>query len=160
MTSPRDSASTPCRGCAAGLDRRAFLSAAALAAVLAVLDGCSGLTSPTGFSGSYGGPFTVTLANFSALSAVGGVARVDGGTGAPTALYRSASSTFVALSMVCPHAGYSPIDITSTGFYCPAHGSSFSKSGARTGGPSPSGLASFATTYDAVAGTVTVSRPS
>jgi cytochrome b6-f complex iron-sulfur subunit len=147
-----------CLDCAGGVDRRTFLTAAATAAVLAVLDGCT--TSPGGmFTGSYGGPFTVTVANFSALATVGGVARVDSGTGAPTALYRSDVSTFVALSMICPHAGFAPIDITSSGFTCPAHGSSFSKSGALLGGPAPTGLASFSATYDAVAGTVAINRP-
>lgn len=149
-----------CPGCTRGLDRRTFLSAATMAAVLAALDACSGLTSPGGtFNGSYGGPITVTLANFSALATVGGVARVDGGSGAPTALYRNSASSFVALSMVCPHAGFYPIDITSSGFYCPVHGSSFSKSGGLQGGPSPSGLATFSTSYNALAGTVTVNRP-
>lgn len=149
-----------CPGCTRGLDRRTFLSAAATAAVLAALDACSGLTSPGGsFNGSYGGPFTVTLASFGALGAVGGVARVDGGSGAPTALYRSSTSSFIALAMVCPHAGFSPIDITSNGFFCPVHGSSFSKSGGLQGGPSPSGLSTFSTTYNATAGTVTVNRP-
>lgn len=148
-----------CTACATGVDRRTFLSVAAAAAVLAVLDGC--MTSPSGmFTGSFGGPFTVTIANFSALATVGGVARVDSGTGAPTALYRSGASTFIALSMICPHAGFSPIDITSGGFHCPAHGSSFSRSGALLGGPAPTGLASFAATYDATAGTVTINRPS
>ena len=151
----------PCRSCAQLVDRRTFLSVTATAAVLAALEGCSGLTSPGGsFSGSYGGPFTVTLATFSALASVGGVARVDAGSGAPTALYRSGPSSFIALSMVCPHAGFSPIDITSGGFYCPAHGSSFSKSGALQGGPAPTGLMSFSTTYNASAGTVTINRPS
>ncbi|MFI5231351.1 MAG: ubiquinol-cytochrome c reductase iron-sulfur subunit [Gemmatimonadales bacterium] len=136
-----------------------FLSAAAAAAVLAVLDGCT--TSPSGmFTGAFGGPFTVTVANFGALAMVGGVARVDSGTGAPTALYRSNASTFIALSMICPHAGFAPIDITSDGFHCPAHGSSFSKSGALLGGPAATGLTSFAAMYDAAAGTVTINRPS
>jgi Rieske Fe-S protein len=143
-----------------GVDRRTFLSAATMAAVLTALDACSGLTSPGGgFNGAYGGPITVTLANFSALSSVGGVARVDGGSGAPTALYRTSASSFMALAMVCPHAGYYPIDITSSGFFCPVHGSSFSKSGGVQGGPSPSGLSTFSTTYNATAGTVTVNRP-
>jgi cytochrome b6-f complex iron-sulfur subunit len=150
---------TTCTGCGRGVDRRTFLSAAGIAAVLAVLDGCSSLTGPGGFSGSYGGPFTVTLANFSVLGTVGGVARVDGGSGAPTALYRSGAATFVALSMVCPHAGYSPINITSTGFYCPGHGSTFTKSGAVSGGPASS-LNAFQATYNAAAGTVTIARPS
>lgn len=149
-----------CPGCTRGLDRRTFLSAATMAAVLTALDACSGLTSPGGgFNGAYGGPIIVTLANFSALSSVGGVARVDGGSGAPTALYRTAASSFMALAMVCPHAGYSPIEITSSGFFCPVHGSSFSKSGGVQGGPSPSGLSTFSTTYNATAGTVTVNRP-
>jgi cytochrome b6-f complex iron-sulfur subunit len=148
----------PCAACVRGVDRRTFLSVATSAAVLAVLEGCA--TAPDGvFSGSYGGPFTVTLANFSTLATVGSVARVDDGTGAPTALYRSGSSSFVALSMVCPHAGFAPIDITSGGFHCPLHGSSFSKSGALLGGPAVTGLTSFASTYDASGGTVTIDRP-
>lgn len=151
--SPRE-----CVTCSRRVDRRAFLSATALAAVLAVLDSCTG--SGGAFTGPFGGPFTVTLANFSALASVGGVARVDPGTGAPTALYRSDASTFIALSMVCPHAGFAPIDITSSGFHCPAHGSSFSKSGALVNGPAPTGLASYTTTYDATAGTVAINRPS
>ncbi len=159
MTNSIAIADRTCQDCAGRVDRRTFLTAAATAAVLAVLDGCT--TAPGGmFTGSYGGPFTVTVANFSALATVGGVARVDGGTGAPTALYRSDASTFVALSMICPHAGFAPIDITSSGFHCPAHGSTFSKSGALLGGPSPTGLASFAVTFDQAAGTVTISRPS
>ncbi|MGH7656360.1 MAG: ubiquinol-cytochrome c reductase iron-sulfur subunit [Gemmatimonadaceae bacterium] len=149
----------PCAGCKHGVDRRTFISAAAAAAVLAVLDGCT--TAPGGmFSGAFGGPFTVTVANFSALANVGGVARVDGGTGAPTALYRSDTTTFVALSMICPHAGFAPIDITSTGFHCPAHGSAFAKSGALVNGPAPTGLAMFTATFDSTAGTVTIARPS
>ncbi|MFI5244519.1 MAG: ubiquinol-cytochrome c reductase iron-sulfur subunit [Gemmatimonadales bacterium] len=161
MTSvPADAMPKRCPGCSRGLGRREFLSAATLAAVAAALDACTSLTGPGGgWNGSYGGPFTVTLANFSALSAVGGVARVDNGSGAPTALYRSSSTTFVALAMVCTHTGYYPIDIVSSGFYCPVHGSSFSKTGGVTGGPAPSGLASFATSYNATAGTVTVNRP-
>lgn len=158
MTEPAGAAAVACSRCARGVDRRTFLSVAATAAVLAVLDGCT--TAPGGmFSGSYGGPFTVTIATFSALASVGGVARVDGGTGAPTALYHSDASTFIALSMICPHAGFAPIDITSSGFHCPAHGSTFAKSGALLGGPSPTGLANFPVSYDQAAGTVTVSRP-
>jgi nitrite reductase/ring-hydroxylating ferredoxin subunit len=161
MTSvPADAVPKACPGCVRGFDRRAFLSAATLAAVAVALDACTGLTGPgSGWNGSYGGPFTVTLANFSGLAAVGGVARVDGGSGAPTALYRSSSSTFVALALVCPHAGYYPVDIVSTGFYCPVHASSFSKTGGVQSGPSPSGLATFSTTYNASAGTVLVNRP-
>jgi cytochrome b6-f complex iron-sulfur subunit len=138
-----------------------FLSAATFAAVAAVLDGCIGATAPGGYwSGSYGGPFTVKLSDFSALATVGGVARVDGGSGAPTALYRSDSSGFIALAMICTHQGYYPIEITGSGFYCPAHGSSYTHTGAPAGGFAQSNLQAFGTSYNSSAGTVTVSRPS
>ncbi|MFI5312185.1 MAG: ubiquinol-cytochrome c reductase iron-sulfur subunit [Gemmatimonadales bacterium] len=143
------------------MSRRSFVSAATLAAVAAVLDGCSTLAGPGGsFSGSYGGPLTVTLSSFGALASVGGVARVDGGNGAPTALYRSGSSSFIALAMICTHQGYYPIDITSSGFYCPLHGTSYNRAGGPTGGFAQSNLQTFATSYNATAGTVTISRPS
>src|ERR1017187_3455253 len=98
MPGPTDSVPTACIGCKGGVDRRTFLSTATLAAVAVVLDGCTSLTgSGGGFNGSYGGPFPVPLASYGALASVGGVARVDGGTGAPTALYRSGASSFVAM---------------------------------------------------------------
>jgi cytochrome b6-f complex iron-sulfur subunit len=160
MTEPTSAVLKACPGCKHGVDRRTFLSVAATAAVLAALDACSGLTSPGGsFNGSYGGPLTVTLANFSTLATVGGVARVDGGSGAPTALYRNSASSFIAVALVCPHAGFAPVEITSSGFFCPAHGSSFSKSGALQSGPAPTGLLAFAATYNSSAGTVAISRP-
>jgi Rieske Fe-S protein len=161
MPEPTDSDPKACRGCKAGVDRRTFLSAATLVAVAAVLDGCTTLAGPGGSSGgSYGGPFTVTLASFGALATVGGTARVDNGSGAPTALYRSGASSFVALAMICTHQGYYPIEITGSGFYCPLHGSSYSRSGGPTGGFAQSNLQTFGTSYNASAGTVTVSRPS
>jgi cytochrome b6-f complex iron-sulfur subunit len=144
---------------APGVNRRAFLGAATLAALGALVEACS---NPTGnfFNGSYGGPFTVTLASYPALATTGGVARVDGGNGAPTALVRTGTGSFTALSLVCPHQGFAPIDITGSGFYCPNHGSSFARTGAYNGGPAFGNLPSYATSYNATAGTVTVSRPS
>ena len=98
MTSgPTGDTPAPCIGCSRGVDRRTFLSAATLAAVAAALDGCSGLTAPGAtFSGSYGGPFTVTLANYGALSGVGGVARDGGGqwVAHSGAFYRTARRLF------------------------------------------------------------------
>jgi Rieske Fe-S protein len=101
----------------------------------------------------------VRLASYGALASVGGVARVDGGNGAPTALYRSGSSSFVALAMICTHQGYYPIEITSSGFYCPVHGSSYNRTGGPTGGFAQSNLQTFGTSYSASAGTVVISRP-
>jgi Rieske Fe-S protein len=160
MPEPTDTVPAACLGCKSGVDRRAFLSVATLAAVAAVLDGCTSSTGPGGlFGGAYGGPITVRLASYGALASVGGVARVDGGNGAPTALYRSGSSSFVALAMICTHQGYYPIEITSSGFYCPVHGSSYNRTGGPTGGFAQSNLQTFGTSYSASAGTVVISRP-
>ena len=57
----------------------------------------------------------VRVASFPVLAAVGGIARVDGGTGTPVALVRTGTSAFAAFSLVCPHAG-TTVNITSAGF--------------------------------------------
>jgi cytochrome b6-f complex iron-sulfur subunit len=147
-----------CAGCAAsGFSRRQFVSAATLVAVAAILESCTAATGPGGGSTS-GGPITVKLSNFPALSAVGGIARVDSG-GSPTALVRTGTSTFIGLSMICTHQG-STIAITNGSFTCPNHGARFNSSGAWIGGQSASNLQSFSATYDAVAGTIVINRPS
>ena len=155
-TNVRKSSAAACATCggAYDLDRRTFLSAATLAAVAAVLQSCGIPTAP---SGGAGGPFTVRVADFSALAVTGGVARVDN-NGSPTALVRTGATSFTALSMVCTHQG-TTIDITSVGFTCPNHGARFGKDGGWQGGQVTSNLSTFATTFDAVAGTVTINRP-
>lgn len=139
-----------------GVSRRTFVGAATLATVVAMLEAC-GATGLTGPGGS-GGALTVTLANFSALSAVGGVARVDGGSGSPVALVRTGASSFVALSMICPHQG-TTIGYTGSGWLCPNHGARFTTTGTWSGGQGTSNLVAFGTTYDAIAGTVKIARP-
>jgi cytochrome b6-f complex iron-sulfur subunit len=74
------------------------------------------------------------------------------------ALVRTATSSFVALSMVCPHAG-TTIGYTGSGWLCPNHGARFTTTGTWSGGQGASNLAVFGTTYDAVAGTVRIDRP-
>ena len=100
----------------------------------------------------------VTLSAFPALATVGGIARVDGGTGTPVALVRTSATAFTALSMTCPHQG-TTVQITSGTFSCPNHGARFASTGAWTGGQSTSALIAFATVYDSAKGTVTVSVP-
>ena len=142
------------------VSRRTFLSAATLAAVAAVLESCSGGGGGDGVTGpsSGGGALTVTLSNFPQLATVGGIAKVDGGVGLPTALVRTGASTFVSLSMVCTHAG-TTIGINGSGFLCPNHGAVFSSTGANIGGQPTSSLQSFSNTFNATAGTVLISRP-
>ena len=110
---------------------------------------------PPAIPANNGTQLVVTLANVSALSAVGGIARVDGNTSNPVALVHAAQSTYVALSMICPHQG-ATISIQSGGFTCPRHGARFSSTGAWTGGQRTSNLHVLASSYDATKGTVTI----
>ena len=85
-----------------GIGRRAFLVQSGLLAAAAALAGCgttSDISSPTLSSNT-----TVDVNSYSTLSAVGGVALVTAG-GAQLAIVRTGSSSFVALSRVCPHQG-------------------------------------------------------
>lgn len=102
-----------------------------------------------------GSGLVVTLANFPSLTAVGGIARVDGNTSNPVALVHAAASSWLALSMVCPHQG-ATISIQSGAFICPRHGARFAADGTWTGGQRTSNLRVLATSYDATAGTVTI----
>ena len=137
---------------AGAVDRRRFLMQAGIAAAAAALAACAGggdsPTAPTS------GSATLTLANYPALASVGGVALVTA-SGSPIAVVRTAESTFVALSRVCPHQG-TTVSQTTTGFRCPNHGATFDKAGNWTGGQRTSDLREYPVAYDAQAGTLTV----
>lgn len=127
-----------------------------MAAVAALLDACS-VGGGNFFTGPSGGPLTVKVSDFPALATVGGIARVDNGNGAPTALVRTGTSTFRGVTMVCTHQG-ATIDVSGSGFRCPNHGAIFNSAGANTGGQQTSALATFSATFDG-ANTVTIARP-
>jgi Rieske Fe-S protein len=146
-----------------GPSRREFLSQAALAAIAAMLTGAISACGDGEIGGA--GPtapvvleqgFTIRIADFPALQQTGGIARVDGNSANPIAVTRTGSSTFVALSMICPHAGYQPISIVSNGFRCPNHGATFAANGSWTGGQRTRALQSYPTVYNAGAGTLTI----
>ena len=148
-------------------ERRRFLSTALAASLLGVLAACgdgdiggvSGIDDDDDDDGGGGGPpagsFVVTIANFAALGTDGGVARVDGGSGTPTAVLRVNATTYRAFSLVCPHAG-TTVSIVSGGFRCPNHGATFSSNGALSGGPATRGLTERAVTFNAAAGTLSI----
>lgn len=147
-------------------ERRRFLSAALAASVLGVLAACGdgnigGVTGndddddDTGGGGGTPTGLVVTLANFSALGSNGGIARVDGGVGTPTAVLRVSATSYRAFSMVCPHAG-TTVNIVSGGFRCPNHGATFSSTGAVTNGPATRGLTERSVTFNATAGTLSI----
>ena len=137
------SAPAPCDTACPLHDRRSFLSTAFLASVGAVLleacgDGEIGLTGPQ--AGALAEPLVVTLASFPALATVGGIARVDSGTNRPIAVVRTAADTYVAVTMICAHQGYRPIEIVGGRFICPNHGAEFTSAGIWTGGQRTSSL--------------------
>jgi Rieske Fe-S protein len=142
-----------CAGCAQ-VGRREFLAQSTLLAVAGLLAACGGGGS-TGPSAS--GPLVVRLSNYPALATVGGMAVVDNGsqTGTPIAAVRTGSSSFVALSLVCPHRG-TIVELTGSGFYCPGHGAQFAANGDWVGGQPTNNLTAYSTSYDATAGTLTI----
>lgn len=154
--------SEQCGGCgASGVNRRSFLSTSAvvmLGSFIAAscgdgqIGGVAGPALPPG--GSDG--LVIRLADFPALASVGGIARVDGGGSRPVAVTRTGESTFVAMTMICPHAGFQPIQITAPGFRCPNHGAEFAPDGNWVGGQSTSDLPRFTVQYDAGAGTLRI----
>jgi len=141
------------------LRRREFLGAAALAALALLEAACgNGQIGPTGLA-QPGGPGTlvVTLSQYPALASTGGIARVDGGSGLPVALVRTGAATFAALSLRCPHQGFT-VNVNGGAFYCPAHGARFASTGKWQGGQPTTNLVSLPSTFDATAGTVTINR--
>lgn len=149
-----------CGGC--GVDRRAFLSQSAMLVAGSLLAASCG----DGDIGGAGGIFlppggttglVIRLADFPALASVGGTVRVDSGGSRPVAVTRTGPATFVALSMICPHANFSPIQITAPGFRCPNHGAQFAPDGEWVGGQPTGNLGRFSVVYDAGAGTLTIS---
>lgn len=138
-----------------------------LASLGATLDATTGIITVGNVPGATGQPgqpsqpasgnvsLVVKLANFPALAAVGGVARVDPGTGVPIGAARTGASTFVAYTLACTHQG-TTVQLNGSGWRCPNHGATFDATGKVTLGPATTNLASLATAYDATAGTLTI----
>lgn len=133
------------------IGRRAFVmyGAAALASMALMACGDTFTTSPASVSST-----TLQLANFPALSSVGGVATtsIDG---TPIAIVRESTTSFSAFSRICPHQG-GIIDPSGNGFRCPNHGALFDLNGNNVGGQRTSNLHAYPVTYDANAATITV----
>lgn len=140
----------PSAGCAA-CGRRAFLARGAAALAAFALAGCAGAdaTAPASLPAT-----TLTLAQYPALTSVGGVVTLTI-AGSPVAVVRESSTTVAAFSLVCPHQG-STIGPVTNGFYCPGHGAQFTLAGTWKGGQQTSNMKSYPATLDTTAGTVTV----
>lgn len=142
---------------ARAVTRRTFLAESTLAAVAAVLASACG----DGVFGGALGPsqavaLSINVNNFPALAPVGGIARVDGNSGTPVAVWHSGADTYAAFSMICPHAG-STVNIQGSGFRCPNHGATFAASGAWTGGQQTSSLFPLTVAFDPATGILDIS---
>jgi len=134
------------------LDRKGFLArSAVLAAVAALAGSCK--TAPFGLQ--LDRTVMVNLADYPELSQVGGVAVLQG-VNVPIAVANLGPSQYVALSLICPHQGGS-ISWNGTDFMCAVHGATFAEDGHWIGGQSTSNMYEYKTSYDSVAGSVTVS---
>ena len=158
--------SSPCAGCAnaphgssasspfgAEIGRRQFLSAAALAAVSAMLAACG---ASDALAPALTSAVTVNVSTYPALGSVGGVALVTL-QGSPFAIVRTGTSSFLALSRICPHQGSTVNTVSGGGFLCPNHGARFDANGNWIGGQPTSNMHSYTTAYDATTGVITVS---
>ena len=137
---------------ASEISRRTFLMQSALLAAAAALAACSvaDSTAPSIPSGT-----TIKVSDFSALSADGGVA-VTSVSGAPVAIVRQSATSYIVLSRVCPHQG-GIVNRSGSGFLCPNHGAQFTLTGQWAGGQPTSNLHSYATSFDASTGMLTIS---
>lgn len=140
----------PCQNCVLHSRREfleqtlAFLGAGALAA-------CSGQTLTTPNIS----PLTVKLSDFPVLASVGGIAVVDTNGADPIAVTRTGDTTFLALSLICPHQGVT-VGVSSPGFLCPGHGARFAADGTWKGGQPTSNMGSYKIRYDQAAGTLQI----
>lgn len=146
-----DQTMSRCGGCEIG--RRDFVVRSAMLAAAAALAACgvTDSTSPGGLQGSA----QINVNDFPALASVGGIA-VMTVQGEPLAVVRTGTTSFLALSRVCPHQG-GTIGRSSTGFRCPEHGATFSTNGTWTGGQRTANMHAYSTAYDAQTGVLTIS---
>ena len=148
-----------CGGCAGarteqptdGIARRTFIAQSALLAAAALLAACG---ADAAMAPSTIATTTVKVSDYPALATVGGIALVSL-SGSPFAVVRTADTSFVTLSRICPHQG-NIVNINGSGFLCPGHGAQFSATGTWLGGERTSSLRSYSTTYDPTSGTLTI----
>jgi nitrite reductase/ring-hydroxylating ferredoxin subunit len=136
-----------------GIGRRTFLVQSGMLAALAALAACGGATDST--APNVPANSQIDVGNYPALATVGGVAMVSLG-GAPIAIVRTSTTSFLALSRVCPHQG-GTVSASGNRFVCPVHGATFDLNGNWIGGQRTSNLHQYATTYDAATNTLTIS---
>jgi Rieske Fe-S protein len=150
--SPRCGAAAPCGPVTSAIGRRTFVAQSTLMAVSALLAACGGADST---APNLGAGASINVADYSALSTVGGIALATV-SGARLAIVRTGTTSFLALSRVCPHQG-GTIGVNGSGFRCPEHGAMFDSTGKWIGGQSTSNMHAYTTSYDAATGILSIS---
>ena len=89
----------------------------------------------TGYKVLANGKVEVTLASNPALAKVGGALRIDNVKGKSIAVVRTsrAKAGYKAIDLSCTHQGV-PVEQSSAGWMCPAHGSQFTLAGKKISG--------------------------
>lgn len=92
----------------------------------------------------------INISDYPALGSVGGNADIG-----KAMVFRTSESKFMTVSTTCTHKKCD-VDFDGSGFECPCHGSTFTKTGKVTNGPATKNLRSYKTTYNAEANTLTI----
>lgn len=135
--------------------RRTFLVQSGILAAIAALNACGSLGGSDVTAPGLPSNSSINVNNYSSLSSVGGVAMVTLGS-APIAIVRTGTTSFIALSRICPHQG-GIVQLSGNDFVCPVHGATYNLSGQWIGGQRASSLHQYTTSYDATTGTLTIS---
>lgn len=147
--------------------RRASVIAIALAGSSFLLnqEACNVPDQTVGPSSTTGQKVTLTLANEAGLKNVGGFIRRtfggnnDGNDVIVMRLAASGTDAFKTMSVVCTHAGCAVNNPSGGIIQCPCHGSTFGAQAGNfavnLGGPAPTPLQTFPTTFDGT--TITIS---
>lgn len=127
-----------------------LVSASAAELMLAAGCGGGGSGTPDGQPQVSGGIMTLPLSDWPALASSDGSQAFDvQPAGHVIVAQLDNSGTYVCVSQICTHAACSVSYAGGiNGFACPCHGSTYSSTGAVTGGPAPAPLHSYTTTFD------------
>jgi Rieske Fe-S protein len=142
-----------CDGCrGSDVDRRTFVSQAALAAAAIVLAACGDkefLAGPPRLNA------TIKVGDFPALANVNGAAAIVLDD-RPIAIVRTGATTFLALSRTCPHQGGLIVSTNAGSWVCTGHGAQFSLTGDWTGGQTTWDMHRWTTSYNTTTDVLTI----
>ena len=115
--------------------RDALRGAAALCGLSLLALGISDAQADTtGIQKTRSGQVRVRLSKYPALKRIGGAVSIGTVGDQPAGVARTGQNTYVAFSLLCPHAGVE-VQKSGTGWKCPAHFSTFRADGGFGNGP-------------------------